>query len=412
MHVLFKGTVTDVPGFKAAGIAIGIKESGAKDLALIYSEVPAVAAATFTQNSFRAAPVDISFEHIASENVQAIVVNSGNANACTGAQGLKDARTMCAEVGRALNIATESVLVASTGVIGHPLNMEKIKEGIETIAPLLSEEGGIDATNAIRTTDTFDKNLSVTIELDGVPVTIGGMAKGSGMIHPNMATMIGIVTTNANIDKVTLQQLFSESVNESYNMVSVDGDTSTNDTAMILANGLAKHTKITSADSEHYQKFKEALNFVNIRLAQMIARDGEGATKLIEAVVTGAATKEEARNVGKEVITSSLVKAAMFGEDGNWGRIICAIGNSGAKFTPNAITVGMKGGDYSVPLIANGRGVESQAGPDSNEAKLANLLKEDKIIIEIDLAEGDEQATAWGCDLSYDYVKINADYRT
>ncbi len=407
MHVLFKGTVTDVPGFKAAGIASGVKSNGGRDLALIYSEVPAVAAATFTQNSFRAAPVELSYEHLQESAIaQAVVINSGNANACTGEQGYQDAVAMCSAVGEALSIDPKTVLVASTGVIGVPLEMEKINQGIEEVAKALSKEGGQDATNAIRTTDTFDKNLSVNIEIGGANVTIGGMAKGSGMIHPNMATMIGVLTTNANIDAALLQQLFSESVEASYNMVSVDGDTSTNDTAMILANGLAQHTQITDPNSEGYRKLKEAVTFVNTRLAQMIARDGEGATKLIEATVTSAHSRDEAREVAKSVITSSLVKTAIFGEDGNWGRIICAIGNSGAQYTPNKVTVSMSGGDERVRLIENGAGIEDPDG------RLGLLLKEDKIIIEIDLAAGEEEATAWGCDLSYDYIKINADYRT
>ena len=405
MKIIQDGNATSAKGFLAAGVKAGIKASGNYDMALIYSEAPAVAAGAFTRNAVRAAPVTLSELHVKSDNVQAIIVNSGNANACTGDEGYRNAENMCKLVAGRLNLQQDAVLVASTGIIGVQLPMEKINVGIGHVVDALSQDGTI-ATKAIMTTDLTEKNIAVVIEVQGKVVTIGGIAKGSGMIHPNMGTMLGFITTDIAIEKSLLQRAFLASVDESYNMVSVDGDVSTNDTAIILANGLAGNTVITSETDAGYDKFVEALRFINQTLAKKIAEDGEGATKLIETNVFGAKTVEDARKVAKSVIGSSLVKTAIFGGDANWGRILCTVGYSSADLLVNKIEIFVKGGDAKIQIVANGAGIAF------DEALLAQIFSAKKVEIEIYLHNGEAVATAWGCDLSYDYVKINADYRT
>ena len=406
MDVIKNGTITDVKGFKAAGITAGLKKSGKKDLALIYSEYKAVSAAVFTKNLVKAAPILVDMENIKSENTQAIIVNSGNANACTGEDGYKNAKKMTEIIAEKLNLHPTEVLVESTGIIGVQMDMEKVASGLEKIVPELSEEGGHNAGEAIMTTDTFPKNLAVKIEIGGKEVTIAGIAKGSGMIHPDMATMLAFLVTDISIDKKLLQKVFSKSTDDSYNMVSVDGDTSTNDMAGILANGAAGNTKITDENSEEFKIFKEALNFVNKELAKSIAKDGEGATKLIEVTTKNARTMEDAKKVSKSVITSSLFKAAVFGSDANWGRILCAVGYSGAELIVDKIEIFIKGEDKIIQVAKNGMGI------DFGEEEVEKILKEEKVGVIVNLNDGNYDATAWGCDLTYDYVKINADYRT
>ena len=406
MNVIKNGTITDVKGFKAAGITAGLKKSGKKDLALIYSEYKAVSAAVFTKNLVKAAPILVDMENIKSENTQAIIVNSGNANACTGEDGYKNAKKMTEIIAEKLNLHPTEVLVESTGIIGVQMDMEKVASGLEKIVPELSEEGGHNAGEAIMTTDTFPKNLAVKIEIGGKEVTIAGIAKGSGMIHPDMATMLAFLVTDISIDKKLLQKVFSKSTDDSYNMVSVDGDTSTNDMAGILANGAAGNTKITDENSEEFKIFKEALNFVNKELAKSIAKDGEGATKLIEVTTKNARTMEDAKKVSKSVITSSLFKAAVFGSDANWGRILCAVGYSGAELIVDKIEIFLKGEDKIIQVAKNGMGI------DFGEEEVEKILKEEKVGVIVNLNDGNYDATAWGCDLTYDYVKINADYRT
>ena len=406
MDVIKNGTITDVKGFKAAGITAGLKKSGKKDLALIYSEYKAVSAAVFTKNMVKAAPILVDMENIKSENTQAIVVNSGNANACTGESGYINAKKMTEVIAEKLNLLPAEVLVESTGIIGVQMDMEKVTKGLESVVAELSEDGGHNAGEAIMTTDTFPKNTAVKVSIDGKEVTIAGIAKGSGMIHPNMATMLAFLVTDVSIDKKLLQKAFSESTDDSYNMVSVDGDTSTNDMAGILANGAAENTKITDENSEGYKTFKEALNFVNKELAKSIAKDGEGATKLIEVTAKNARTMEDAKKVSKSVVTSSLFKAAVFGSDANWGRILCAVGYSGAELIVDKIEIFIKGENQTIQVAKNGMGIEF------SEEEVEKILKEEKVGVIVNLNDGNHDATAWGCDLTYDYVKINADYRT
>ncbi len=405
MKIIKDGNATSAKGFLAAGVKAGIKASGNHDMALIYSEVPAVAAGAFTRNAVRAAPVTLSEIHVKSDSVQAIIVNSGNANACTGDEGYRNAENMCKLVAGRLNLQQGAVLVASTGIIGVQLPMEKVNVGIGQVVDALSTDGTI-ATKAIMTTDLTEKNVAVELEIRGKTVTIGGIAKGSGMIHPNMGTMLGFITTDIAIEKSLLQRAFLASVDESYNMVSVDGDVSTNDTAIILANGLAGNDVITSETDAGYVEFVEALRFINQTLAKKIAEDGEGATKLIETKVFGAKTVEDARKVAKSVIGSSLVKTAIFGGDANWGRILCAVGYSSADLIVNKIEIFVKGSDAKVQIVANGAGIAFDA------ELLAQIFAAKQVDIEIYLHNGEAVATAWGCDLSYDYVKINADYTT
>ena len=410
MKIIKDGTITNVKGIKAAGISAQLKKSGKKDLALIYSGKKAVSAAVFTKNLVKAAPIILNMENIKNGNTQAIIVNSGNANSCTGETGLENAKKMTEFAANELGLKKEEILVQSTGIIGVQLDMRKIETGISKICKEISKDGGNDAAAAIMTTDTFTKQICAEIEIDGKTVTVAGMAKGSGMIHPNMATMLAFTVTDVNIEKSLLQKIFSEITDSTFNMISVDGDTSTNDMACVIANGSSENKKIVDENSEGYSKFKEALYFVNQELAKLIAKDGEGATKLIEVAVTGAKSKKDAQKVAKSVITSSLFKAAVFGEDPNWGRILCAVGYSEAQLIVDKVNIFL-GNDINalqkgVQVAKNGMGIEFD-----NE-KAVKILKNEKVEILIELNDGEFSSTAWGCDLSYDYVKINAEYHT
>lgn len=405
MKILDDVSVTDVQGFKAAGIAAGVKKSGKKDMMLLYSEVEAVAAAAFTTNRVKAAPILLNMENIKNATTRAVVVNSGNANACTGDQGYQDAVTMTTLVAEKLELDPKEVLVQSTGVIGVNLPMDKIIGGIDNLVENLTDDGGVDAAVAIMTTDLIKKEFGVEVELGGKPVKIIGMAKGSGMIHPNMATMLSFVVTDANIEKELLQKAFKDIVNDSYNMISVDGDTSTNDMACVIANGLAGNKKITE-ENEDFDKFKEALLLVNEALAKKIAEDGEGATKFLEIEVVGAKSKEDARLMAKSIITSNLTKCAFFGADANWGRILCAMGYSGGEFDVNKVKIELQAKGMNLVVAEKGRGI----GFDEEYAKQLLLHKFLKVLITVE--DGSASAKAWGCDLSYDYVKINGDYRS
>ena len=404
MIILKDKTITDVPGFTSSGIHSGLKKNK-KDLCVIFSEVPATSAGVFTKNKVQAAPVVLDIETIKHEKSQAIVVNSGNANACTGEQGLENAKFMAQKTAQCLEIDEKSVLVSSTGIIGVQLPMDKITSGIEKACSALSVDGGDDSAHAIMTTDSYTKQIAVQLEIDGKDIFIGGIAKGSGMIHPNMGTMLSFITTNISIEKDMLSSMLKDSIEDSYNMISVDGDTSTNDTVIILANGLAGNKAISKED-DSYNKFKEALDYVNKELSKMIAADGEGATKLIEAHVLNAPSKEEAKLCAKSVITSSLVKAAFFGNNSNWGRILCALGYSGAGIVPDKVDIFFKDGSDSIQIAENGIGI------DFDEDKAQKIMKSGHVIITIDLKMADYSATAWGCDLSYDYVKVNAMYKS
>lgn len=405
MNVIENASVTSVQGFKAIGISAGLKKSGKKDMMLLYSEVEAVGAAAFTTNRVQAAPIQVDKEHIKNATTRAIVVNSGNANACTGAQGLADCKEIATLVAQKLGVKVEEVLVQSTGVIGVNLPMEKIRLGLDALVTSISDTGGKDAATAIMTTDLTQKEFGVEIMLNGKPVKIVGMAKGSGMIHPNMATMLSFVVTDASIEKELLQKAFKDIVEDTYNMISVDGDTSTNDMACVMANGLAGNIKITT-ENEDYQTFKEALQFVNETLAKKIAEDGEGATKLLEVILVGAKTKNDAKIAAKSIITSSLTKCAFFGADANWGRILCAMGYSGAEFDVAKVKIELESNGMNLVVAEEGRGI----GFDEDYAKKLLLNKNIKILITF--GDGNASAKAWGCDLSYNYVKINGDYRS
>lgn len=403
-----EGGVTAAQGFQAAGIAAGIKKGGTKDMAMVYSEKPCVCAGTFTTNVVKAAPVKWDQKIVEeSDYVQAVVCNSGIANACTGQEGYSYCQETAKAAGKALGISAEEVLVASTGVIGQQLPMAVLKEGVKKLAPMLlgTQEAGTLAAEAIMTTDTVKKEVAVEIELSGKKVTIGGMCKGSGMIHPNMCTMLSFVTTDVDIDKNLLKEALRESVQDSYNMISVDGDTSTNDTVLVLANAMAGNPKITEKNQD-YEIFKKGLDYVNKTLAQKIAGDGEGATALFEVKITGAQTKEQAVTLSKSVITSNLTKAAIFGHDANWGRILCAMGYSGAQFDPEKVDLVFESKAGRIQIMKNG------IGTDYSEEEATKILSEDKVTVIADIKMGEETATAWGCDLTYDYVKINADYRS
>ena len=402
------GGVTAARGFQAAGIAAGIKKGGKKDMAMIYSEQPCVCAGTFTTNVVKAAPVKWDQKVVAdSDFAQAVVCNSGIANACTGREGYGYCQATAEAAGKALDIPAESVLVASTGVIGQQLPMPVLEEGVKNLAPLLlgTREAAALAAEAIMTTDTVKKEAAVEIEISGKKVTIGGMCKGSGMIHPNMCTMLSFVTTDVQIDKALLKEALKESVQDSYNMISVDGDTSTNDTVLLLANGMADNPVIKEKDQD-YELFKEALDYINKTLAQKIAGDGEGATALFEVKVVGALDKEQAVTLSKSVITSNLTKAAIFGHDANWGRILCAMGYSGAQFDPEKVDLFFESKAGKIQIMKDG------VGTDYSEEEATKILSEDKVTVIADIKMGEATATAWGCDLTYDYVKINADYRS
>ncbi len=395
--------ILTIPGIKGNAIHSGIKFKN-KDLAIIYSEDPLLVAGAFTKNLTVAAPVLVTKDKIKGP-VRALVVNSGNANAATGPQGLKDALDTCRCTATALGIHPEEVLVSSTGVIGVPLPMEKISEGIKKLAPTLSEENLKTVPEGIITTDTFTKFGSVTLDIEGAVVTLTGMAKGSGMIHPNMATMLSFILTDANIDQGLLQKALSEVVEDTFNMISVDGDTSTNDMVLVMSNSKAGHEKITAEDAS-YTAFKAALYELLEYLSMTIAKDGEGASKLLKAHVTGAHSKADARLLAKGVITSSLVKSAFFGADANWGRIISALGASGGYLDPDKVDLTLKSPGGTIDLMKAG----SPLGFDEETAKA--ILLHDEIDILITLGDGEAEAKAYGCDLTYDYVKINADYRS
>lgn len=396
------GSITTPQGFLAQGVFADIKKNDKKDVALIYSEVPCSAAGVFTTNLVRAACVDISRQHLENGKAQAIVVNSGNANACTGEQGWNDTIQMAQITAQCLDLDAHDVVVASTGVIGVSLCMDKIEKGIRNAAGALSREDGHNAALAIMTTDLISKELAVEFELQGKPVRIGAIAKGSGMIHPNMATMLAFFTTDAAIDSKCLDQALREAANQSFNMISVDRDTSTNDMAVILANGLAGNPNIDDDKSEDYQLFKQALSEVAVTLAKMIARDGEGATRLIEVRVTEAPSIETARQIARSITGSNLTKAAVFGEDANWGRILAAAGYSGAEFDPRRVDI----------YLGQEKMAENGMGLPFDEERARQELQKDPVIITVNLKAGSCQAVAWGCDLSYDYVKINAAYRS
>lgn len=408
MMKVIDGGVTAAQGFLAAGMAAGIKKGNTKDMAMIYSEKPCVCAGTFTTNVVKAAPVKWD-QKVVKESpwAQAVVCNSGIANACTGQEGYSYCEKTARAAGEALGIPTESVLVASTGVIGMQLPIDTLEAGVKKLTPLLSStrEAAVLAAESIMTTDTVKKEAAVELELSGKKVTIGGMCKGSGMIHPNMCTMLSFITTDVDIDKELLAQALRESVEDSYNMISVDGDTSTNDTVLVMANKMAGNPAITEKNQD-YQAFKEALHYVNTSLAKQIAGDGEGATALFEVTVTGAASKKEAAILAKSVITSNLTKAAIFGHDANWGRILCAMGYSGVSFDPEKVDLSFKSQAGEIAIMKDGVGV------DFSEEEATKILSEKKVTVLADIKAGEESATAWGCDLTYDYVKINADYRS
>ncbi len=375
---------------------------------MIYSKKPCKSAGTFTTNLVKAAPVKWDKNQVTSgADAQVIIVNAGIANACTGEEGMGYCAQTAKAAAQALGVSEDGVLVASTGVIGKQLPIDKIAAGVKAMAPLLgsSPEKGTEAAKAIMTTDTKNKQVAVQIDMNGTTVTIGGMCKGSGMIHPNMCTMLSFVTTDAAISKELLQEALSEDIKDTYNMISVDGDTSTNDTVLLLANGLAGNKEITEKN-EDYALFCEALNYINETLAKKMAGDGEGCTALFEVKIVGAETKDQAKVLAKSVITSSLTKAAIFGHDANWGRILCAMGYSGAQFDPEKVDLFFESAAGHMQIIKDGVAV------DYSEEEATKILSEPEVTAIADIKMGDAQATAWGCDLTFDYVKINADYRS
>lgn len=404
------GGVCAASGFKATGLRVGIKAGNTekKDMAMVYSETPCKAAGTFTSNRVKAAPVKYDKETIEkSDSIKVVVVNSGVANACTGEEGMKNCSIISKETAKVAGVSENEVLTASTGVIGNQLPMDKIVEGIGRLYPGLGdgEDAAALAAEAIMTTDTISKQAAVKTVIGGKEVTVGGMCKGSGMIHINMCTMLGFITTDANISKEMLQKALNQTIIDTFNMVSVDGDTSTNDTVILLANGLAGNDEIVS-EGEDFDKFKEALMEVAVTLSKKIAGDGEGATKLFEVKVVNAKTKEDARILSKAIISSNLSKAAIFGCDANFGRFLCAMGYSGVDFEQDDVELffesaagRMKVFDKGTPIVFN-------------EDEALKILSEDTVTVFVDMNEGSEEATAWGCDLTYDYVKINADYRS
>ena len=405
---IITGGVTAAKGFQAASTAAGIKYQNRTDMAMVYSEKPCKAAGTFTTNVVKAAPVKWDQNIVYHQpEAQVIVCNSGIANACTGEEGFGYCRETAKAAAEALGVSENSVLVASTGVIGMQLPIQKLADGVKAMAPVLdgSPEAGNQAAKAIMTTDTVEKEVAVEFEAGGKTVTIGGMCKGSGMIHPNMCTMLGFVTTDLNISKELLQEALSENVQDTYNMVSVDGDTSTNDTVLLLANGMAENPEITEKN-EDYQAFCEALNYVNTTLAKKIAGDGEGATALFEVKVIGAESKEQAVTLSKSVVTSSLTKAAIYGHDANWGRILCAMGYSGAQFDPEKVDLYFESKAGKIKIIENG------VATGYSEEEATRILSEEAVTAIADVKMGTCTATAWGCDLTYDYVRINGDYRS
>lgn len=405
---IITGGVTAAKGFQAASTAAGIKYQGRTDMAMVYSEVPCKAAGTFTTNIVKAAPVKWDQDIVYNQpEAQVIICNSGIANACTGKEGFECCKETALAAARTLKVDPDSVLVASTGVIGMQLPVQKLAAGVEAMAPELdgSLEAGNQAAKAIMTTDTVEKEAAVQFEIGGKTVTVGGMCKGSGMIHPNMCTMLAFITTDLAISHELLQEALSSVVDDTYNMISVDGDTSTNDTCLVLANGMAGNTKITEKNAD-YQTFVEALFEVNKTLAKMMAGDGEGATALFEVKVINASSKAEAVTLAKSVVTSSLTKAAIYGHDANWGRILCALGYAGVDFDPEKVDLYFESSNGRLKIIENG------VATGYSEEEATKILMADAVTAICDMKQGDAEATAWGCDLTYDYVKINADYRS
>lgn len=407
--ITIDGGITSPKGFQAAGIRAGIKPGKTnKDMAMIVSSVPCAAAGVFTRNLVKAAPVQWDASMLDKNGVaQAVVINSGIANACTGADGYENVKKTAGKVASELDVSAEQVMVMSTGVIGQPLPMDIIEQGITKLRENLSEElsAAHDAAEAILTTDTHAKEIAVEFSIKGKTVRMAGMCKGSGMIHPNMGTMLGIITTDAMVSSKLLNKTLKELVEDTFNMVSVDGDTSTNDSVIVFANGLAEHELLQEEDAD-YNVFRQALLQVMTFLAQNIAADGEGATRLLEATVTHAATKEQAKVLAKSIITSNLTKAAVFGMDANWGRILCAMGYSGADFHPEQVQIQIASEQGTLTLVEHGMAA------DYDEGLATRILSPKKVRILADVGEGNQQATAWGCDLTYEYVKINADYRS
>lgn len=405
---IIKGGVTAAKGFEAAAAAAEIKYQGRTDMALIYSKKPCRTAGTFTTNVVKAAPVKWDKCVVDSKvRSQAVIVNSGIANACTGAEGMEYCRETAEEAAKILGIDAEGVLIGSTGVIGMQLPIDRIKAGIAKLAEVRSAdlEKGTEAAKAIMTTDTREKEAAVRLEIGGKTVTVGGMAKGSGMIHPNMCTMLSFITTDAKISKKALQAALSADVEDTYNMISVDGDTSTNDTVLLLANGMAGNDKIKIGTPE-FEQFKEALHYINETLAKKMAGDGEGATALFEAKIIGAKTKEQAKTLAKSIVCSNLTKAAIAGHDANWGRILCAMGYSGAEFDPEKVDLYFESAAGKLKIIENGTAV------DYSEEKATEILSEPEVTAVADIKEGTAEAAAWGCDLTHGYIDINADYRS
>ena len=403
-----KGGVTAAKGFEAASTAAGIKYKDRTDMALIYSQVPCEAAGTFTTNVVKAAPVKWDRQVVDSgKKVQAVIVNSGIANACTGAEGFGYCKDTAEAAAKYLSVDAEGVLIGSTGVIGKQMPIDRLTAGIEVLAGKKNDsiENGTEAAKAIMTTDTHEKELAVTIQVGGKTVTIGGMAKGSGMIHPNMCTMLAFVTTDAVITKEALQKALSEDVVDTYNMISVDGDTSTNDTALVLANGMAENPVIEYG-TEDYQTFKAALHEINEYLAKQIAGDGEGATALFEVKVKGAESVEAAKVLAKSIACSNLTKTAIAGHDANWGRIVCAMGYSGAQFDPEKVDLFFESKAGKIQIAEDGVAL------DFSEEKATEILSQPEVTEIADVKMGDAEATAWGCDLTHGYIEINADYRS
>lgn len=405
---IIKGGVTAAKGFEAACTAAGLKYKDRTDMALIYSQAPCVTAGTFTKNVVKAAPVKWDKEVVTSgAKSQAVIVNSGIANACTGAEGYGYCKETAKKAAEVLGIDEGGVLIGSTGVIGKQMPVEKLKAGIEVLAgkKAADKESGTAAARAIMTTDTYEKELAVTIEAGGRTVTIGGMAKGSGMIHPNMCTMLAFITTDAVISKEALQQALSKDVEDTYNMISVDGDTSTNDTVLLLANGMAGNEEIQAGSAE-YEAFQEALHVINEYLAKKIAGDGEGATALFEAKVTGVASREQAKILAKAIVCSNLTKTAIAGHDANWGRILCAMGYSGAEFDPEQVDLYLESKAGKLKIVENSTAL------DYSETKATEILSEPEVTVLADIKAGEASASAWGCDLTHGYIEINADYRS
>ena len=403
-----EGGVTAAKGFEAAGIVAEIKYKNRSDMAIVYSQTPCNVAGTFTTNVVKAAPVKWDQQVVkGSAYAQAVIVNSGIANACTGTEGLNYCKETAEEAAKVLGIPADAVLVGSTGVIGKQLPMDRIKNGVAKLAAAKKDtlEAGTDAAKAIMTTDTCKKEIALELEISGKTVTIGGMAKGSGMIHPNMCTMLSFITTDAAITKTALQKALSDDVNDTYNMISVDGDTSTNDTVLVLANGMAGNEEIAEG-TEDYNTFYAALHEVNEFLAKSMAGDGEGATALFEVNVIGAKSKEQAKLLSKSIACSNLTKAALAGHDANWGRILCAMGYSGAQFDPEKVDLFIESSAGKIQLVDTG------VGTDFDEEKATEILSQPVVIATADMKMGTEKATAWGCDLTHGYIDINADYRS